>query len=391
MRCQRFGLTLVELLVIIVCVGILLGLLLPAVSHDRGHRRNQCSTNIKNLSLAAIQYQGTRERFPGFVEDYGVWTVGAKPTDPSDPNADTRTLVSHRKIGTWAVAILPWLDAQPTYEHWTDDRYPIAFGGSRLWPLSNGEAGNGYTSLAAPNIAIFQCPANPLSEATHGRNSYICNAGMYHRGLQGESSWKIDRAGEPVIIDLARSMAKANGVFNNKFAGRGADGAPVAVGPGVTIADFKDGQGFTILFSENLQAMPWHRAGFIDADDLVVTDQSNEVRYPETSRYAQGMVWHFEDGNVDGVAAVNPAHMINGVSPGQDVFIQRMNAQNAADLARPSSAHVEGVYVGMADGSTRFLRDTIDYRVYQALLTPHGEHSDVPQPEYILSDDALFR
>ncbi len=390
MRCQRFGLTLVEWLVVIVCVGILLGLLIPAINtHPRPHRRNQCSTQLKNLALAAIQYENAKGKLPGYVEDFGTWRAGQTPSDPGDPDADTSTLVSHRKIGTWAVAILPWLDAQPTYEHWTQDRYPIIFGGSDSMPLSSGEAGNGYTTLAAPNLAIFQCPASPFPDVTHGRNTYICNAGMYHRGRSGEPARQIDRAGEQITIDFARSMATANGVFNNKIPTLGPDGKPVAVGPDVKLDDFTDGQGYTMLFSENLQAMPWHRAGFIDADDLIITDQASEVRYQETSRYTQGMVWHFEDDDVDGVPAVNPVHRINGPRPGKEVFNQRMTAANAADLARPSSAHVEGVNIGMADGSARFIRETIDYRVYQALLTPNGNLSDVPLPTFKLSDDSL--
>ena len=389
---KRSGPTLVEWFVIIACVEIVLGLLLPAIGdldHRKVSRRNQCSTNLKNFALAGIQYANNREKFPGFVEDYGTWTAGAVPSDPSEPDADTRTLVSHRKVGTWAVSLLPWLDAQPTYEQWTDDRYPIVFGGSRSHPLSSGEAGDGFTFQAAPNLAIFQCPSNPLGEATHGRNSYVCNAGLYHRGPGGEDSWQVERDGELVEIDFARSMGKANGVFNNKIAAVGIDGVAVPVGPDVTLDDFKDGLGMTMLFSENLQAMPWHRAGFIDAADLVITENVSEFRYPETCRYTQGMVWHYEDDNVDGVASVRQVHRINGASPEADIYTERMNVQNASDLARPSSAHVDGVNVGMADGATRFISDAIDYRVYQALLTPRGKKSDVPMPEFKIPDDAL--
>lgn len=390
MHCRRFGMTLVELMVIVVCVGILLALLIPAIDRRNPHRRNQCSTQLKNLALAAIQYENAKGEFPGYVMDFGTWNAGDLPSDPSDPEADTSTLVSHRKIGTWAVALLPWLDAQPTYEHWTHDRFPIVFGGSASMPLSTGRAGNGFTTLAAPNLAIFQCPENPCSDdVTHGRNSYVCNAGMYHRGPDGESTWKIDRAGELVTIDFARSMATPNGVFNNKVPAIGIDRAPVSVGPNVTLAEFTDGQGYTMLFSENLQAMPWHRAGLIDAQDLVIGDPADMVRYQESCRYTQGMVWHFEAGGVDGVAEVDPVHRINGAPPREDVLDLRMTASNAADLARPSSAHVDGVNVATADGSTRFISETIDYRVYQALLTPSGNSSDVPQPEFVLSADSL--
>jgi len=66
-----------------------------------------------------------------------------------------------------------------------------------------------------------------------------------------------------------------------------------------------------------------------------------------------------------------------------------MSAGNAADLARPSSAHVDGVNVSMADGGSRFIADSIDYRVYQALLTPRGKSSDVPWPEFVLQGESL--
>jgi prepilin-type processing-associated H-X9-DG protein len=214
---------------------------------------------------------------------------------------------------------------------------------------------------------------------------------MYHRGARGESAWQIDRADESVTIDFARSMAMANGVFNNKVRAIGTDGNLVAVGPGVSLADFTDGQGYTVLFSENLQAMPWHRAGLIAAQDLVISDDSNQFRYEETSRYTQGMVWHFEDQAIENARGVNPVHLINGPPPRKDIFVQRMNATNAPHLARPSSAHSKGVNVAMADGSTRFVSETIDYRVYQALLTPNGAGSDVPYPEFMLGDGSLLQ
>jgi prepilin-type processing-associated H-X9-DG protein len=186
--------------------------------------------------------------------------------------------------------------------------------------------------------------------------------------------------------------------------------------PNIGLDDFTDGKSCTILFSEDIQALPWHRAGLIHRADLIIKrPHQKDIEFNRTmpqalaAQYTQGMVWHYEDteaanpklthqwNKLGGTTPIRPTdvvpiHRINGCSDQnrRSLFNLRIiDLASAADLARPSSAHATGVNAAFADGSTRFINENINYRVYQALMIPCGKTSSVPYPGYRLP--AQFR
>ncbi len=389
--------TRVELVVVVICVGVVLALLIPAVTRSRtGARRNQCSIYLTNVTRATLAYEMANKQYPGWTQSYG-WFSGTQG-DPSTPDdINPRDFVFHQKVAGWAVVLLPYLDAQATYEVWTQDRYPVI-------------QGTQYTQNAAPNLAIMQCPSRPTSTAARGRNSYVSNNGMHHLLINGEIPRPLAVEDGDELEALRRSMKTANGVFNNQFAG-----GETPTGGLVRSTDLIDGLGYTVLFSENLQAIPWQQIRVAESDsaallasaappaeDMMPRSPDNDIVYPlGEARFVQGFVWHWEDDDAEvqqamGCPPVSAVHRINGrpVIGGEarditSTEMAEMAIAEVAHVARPSSAHPSGVYLGMADGSTRFVTDSMDYRIYQALMTPHGEQSDVPMSEFVLPAEEL--
>jgi prepilin-type N-terminal cleavage/methylation domain-containing protein len=98
------GFTLVELLVVIAIIGILVALLLPAIQAAReAARRNQCTNNLKQLSLGALNHESTHKHFPSSGLG-GKW-VG-------DPNWG----YGRKQPGGWIYNILPFIEEQQVHD-----------------------------------------------------------------------------------------------------------------------------------------------------------------------------------------------------------------------------------------------------------------------------------
>ena len=124
-RHHRQGFTLIELLVVISIIGILVGLLLPAVQSAReAGRRAQCQSNMHNIALAILSYINTNNAFPPAGEFGETFTAGT--TDPTNASA---SVINSWLAGTggtvggamysWVVPILPYMEGSELFNQWT--------------------------------------------------------------------------------------------------------------------------------------------------------------------------------------------------------------------------------------------------------------------------------
>ena len=115
-RQGRTGFTLVELLVVIAIIGLLIGLLLPAINAAReSGRRAACMNNVKQIALAVNTH----------ISNQGYMPPGAKLNPNAfsfqnsyDPWAEAGDTQKGMNGASWMLFILPYMEHTEIYDHW---------------------------------------------------------------------------------------------------------------------------------------------------------------------------------------------------------------------------------------------------------------------------------
>jgi prepilin-type N-terminal cleavage/methylation domain-containing protein len=327
---RRHGFTLVELLVVIAIVGTLAALLLPAVGASReAGRRAECVNKLGNLAKALASYETAKGQLPGYSQPVRRGTVHAVGIRRSNmpPRWIFVSVAPHEAAPvSWAARLLPQIDREDIWDQLVDPE--LVF---EIRP-----------------IELFICPSDREATATDDipALSYSVNAGA-------------PDFDERFLLDPDNSNigdTTDNGVFLNVF-----EYAYLKMtAPPARLSAIRDGAATTILLSENI-----HKSY-----EPYAADYPPRFTWAFGTEQHLGIVWVVSNPPQPGDTYVDQER-INRV--GDDVYGRDpMFDPNRPRFARPASSHPTGINVGFCDTHTRFVRDDIDYAVYQQLLSTNG-------------------
>ncbi len=215
-------------------------------------------------------------------------------------------------------------------------------------------------NVQIPPIETFVCPSDRdvTTQPDLAGLSYSANTG----------GWDLDGSGAFLYTtnpNKPQGDTLDNGVFFDlaQYDRLAASGVSIK-GPKVRMSAINDGAGTTLMYAENI-----HKN--YDPSSASPVSGSPPFSWLFGSEQQLGFVWVVPTGGT----ATSPV-------PGTGIGDQEaLNRDSLGDLkflptspryARPASAHSSGMNVAFCDGHGEFLRDDIDYTVYQQLMTPNG-------------------
>jgi len=348
----RHGFTLIELLVVIAIIAVLIALLLPAVQAAReAARRAQCTNNLKQIGLAAHNYESGNGTFPiGFMGYAPPNTYpGLKPCYTSNP-------IGH----TAFVYILPYIEGGSAYNAWN------------LLRVYNSVSNN---TASITKLLSYVCPSDtpaapdPTGDFPCAQASYVAS-----EGSQEQLIWNWGNTAPPDPTGQYASSCNqgpGDGMFAPDWATR--------------ISAVTDGLSNTLFFGEmsrfinepggsNFQfnyaagwwaGPPWTGTPYWGSNDIRFTGIAPTIARPNSPPDLTNTMLAtcvFNSG------AFFPPDLANlSANPKSPAYA----CTNWGQIAF-RSLHPGGVNFAMADGSVKFIKSSVSLQNYRALGTRAG-------------------
>lgn len=323
---SRSAITLVEVVVVILVIGILIALLLPAVETAKtSARRIMCNNQLKQIGLALHNYATANKAIPPGV----VCSPANITATQANPWADAQ-LPSKGASGTsWMLLMLPFIEGDTTAKRWNFD-YSVT-GGSN-------------SAIASRDIKGLYCPTR-----RNGIRLGIDNKMLLVTTWTGGGTDYGGCAGRHAAFTLTTgyNLCDAStyyepGFFPSPFKGKDDDtpdkrwGIFGRVNVSTTFKEITDGLSNTLMIGE-LQRI---------TDITPGSKDGWAVGGPATLFTTGAMIRR------------NGSTVINVSKPSEG------NLLNNGFWGSPGSDHINGANFGMGDGSVRWISSSVDPSIF---------------------------
>ncbi|MFM8172868.1 MAG: DUF1559 domain-containing protein [Pirellulaceae bacterium] len=348
-RAAHRAFTLVELLVVIAIIGVLVGLLLPAVQSARAAaRRAQCQNNVKQLSLAALNFESAFKTLPPWTHAKGTG-AGARPAI----------------LASGHYMMLPYLEQNPIYNQANGISWEVRTFGvpSFACPEDVTLSSALFTGKAlALNNARTNIGTTPYGGTTYAINAQLCTV-TFNNGHPTQPNAKLAYVNDG-LTNTIFSVERQAACYGFDFPARGRT-------PNLSTGSFT----FSI----------WSRGGrhgtFSPWIDGAPTASNLDTVNGTATEVNRGYTWW--DCPVIDPTLRNPANYAAGPGPRSDPNfrnpfngvrnpggIQVGTFDTGCDWRRPQAMHGPVMVTGFADGSVSMLSGNINVVTFQRLCNP---------------------
>ena len=354
----RAGFTLVELLVVIAIIGVMVGLLLPAVQAAReAARRMSCSNNFKQIGLGIHNYHAAYNALPRHGS--GTFTPSGPATQPPGTNRHDLSML---------VGLMPFIEQQALWEQISNPLDPdgtgplLPFAAMGPWPNRSlaDHAAAPYDPWMA-NIPTLRCPSDPgVGLPSHGRTNYAACLGdsgtLSHVGHVSDGGNLNLNGWVTIAITTCRGVFFPRRTMNFRDI---LDGTANTICMGEIPTDLGDNDKRTRGATAARTGDMWQSPNMTGCQGPTFIDPNRPQFWMATAPFAgETNVGEQRRGSKWAMARPLYTGFLTILPPNGEACLN--DNQEGQGFPSAGSRHQGGAHVLMADGAVRFVTDSIE-------------------------------